>query len=204
MAEPVDQPVEETIDLVHRAQAGDRAALQSLVERYYERVRRIVRLRLGPALRTRLDSNDILQEVFLQAVRDFASFEMREPASLINWLARMAEHRIGDAWNYHRADKRDAAREVPLAAPEENSQLDRDLSAGGLMPDADASLAEQIARLEAAMERLSQDDRELILLREYAGASWKMVAEETDRPSEDAARMAHAEAVKRLGRHLRG
>ena len=42
-----------TINLVHRAQNGDGEALDRLIGRYYERVRRIVRLRLGPRLRGR-------------------------------------------------------------------------------------------------------------------------------------------------------
>ena len=203
MAEPAEHPIDQTIDLVHKAHAGDREALDALVSRYYERVRRIVRLRLGAALRARMASDDILQEVFLEAVRSFDRFEMRDEASLINWLACMAEHRIRDAADYHGAAKRDAGREVPLVVQEGSTLLDRELSAGGLPPAEGASLAEQVARLEAAIDRLSPADRELILLHDYARMSWPVVAEQTGRASPDAARMAYAEAVRRLGKQLR-
>ena len=55
------------------------------------------------------------------------------------------------------------------------------------------------ARFEAKLEQY----RELILLRNYAGASWESVAEETNRPSAAAARMMHARAVVELGKLLR-
>ena len=200
MDDPDEDPIDRTMDLVRRAHGGDGAALDRIIDRYYERVRRIVRLRLGSALRKRVDSSDILQEVFLEAVKRFDRFEMRDDGSLIHWMACMVESRIRDAADYFGAAKRDAGREVPLAG--DSTQLDRDLTAGGLLPAESAQRQEQIARLEAAIERLSPPDRELILLRDYAGLSWERIAELTGRPTPDAARMAHAEAVKRLGRLL--
>jgi DNA-directed RNA polymerase specialized sigma24 family protein len=86
--------ITQSLDLVLRAQGGDQASLNRLCERYYDRVRRIVRLRLGSRLRESVDSGDILQETFLAAVRSIENFEMREEASLINWLSRLAERQI--------------------------------------------------------------------------------------------------------------
>ena len=98
---PGDSPREDpsvdltvSLDLVRRAQGGDDQALNKLVERYYDRVRRIVRLRLGNNLRECVDSADILQNTFIAAVQSFQAFEMREEASLINWLSRLAQHQI--------------------------------------------------------------------------------------------------------------
>ena len=45
----------ETIDLVRRAQRGDDDALNRLIDRYYDRIQRIVRIRLGPRLRRDLE-----------------------------------------------------------------------------------------------------------------------------------------------------
>ena len=53
------------------------------------------------------------------------------------------------------------------------------------------------------LERLPEEYRELILLRNYAGASWESVAEETGRPSAAAARMMHARALVELGKLVR-
>jgi RNA polymerase sigma-70 factor (ECF subfamily) len=200
----MDDPFDQTIELVHRAQDGDSQALQALFGRYYERVRRMVRLRLGAALRHRLDSGDILQETFLEALRTFDRFEMRDPGSFINWLARLAENRIRDAADYHRALKRAAGREVPLSPGDQSTEVDLGLKAGGLLPSESADDAEQVRRLETALERLSDEDRELILLRNYAGAAWETVAQLTGRPSPDAARVVHKQVILRLTQLMTG
>ncbi len=56
-----------SVELVHLAQAGDQNALNELFDRYYERVRSIVRLRLGKKLRLATESGDILQDTFAVA-----------------------------------------------------------------------------------------------------------------------------------------
>ncbi|SRR5260221_250497 len=197
-----------SLDLVLRAQQGDSSALNRLCERYYDRVRRIVRLRLGPRLRERVDSGDILQETFLAAVRSLESFEMREEASLINWLSRLAERQIIAAADFHGAKKRDSRRDVPISGPIGDSQTVsvRIGLADGREPrplDHIADAEEQ-KHVESCLERLPEEYRELILLRNYAGASWESVAEETGRPSPAAARMMHARALVELGKLVRG
>jgi RNA polymerase sigma-70 factor (ECF subfamily) len=197
-----------SLDLVLRAQQGDEVALNRLVERYQARVLRIVRLRLGARLREKVESVDILQETFLAAVRSLHSFEMREEASLIQWLSRLAERQIIAAADYHGAKKRDQRKERPLAATDDDGATatvplhlvdGREGQPMDLMGD-----SEERDRIEAALERLPEEHRELILLRNYAGMSWEAIAEETGRPSHAAARMMHARALVELGKLLRG
>src|SRR5262245_59971238 len=95
-----------TIELVRRAQAGERAAGEELFVRYRERVLVIARVRLGAKLRGTLESNDILQEALLEAVRGLERFQMDDESSLIRWLARLVEHRITARASYQTAAKR--------------------------------------------------------------------------------------------------
>ena len=196
-----------SLELVLRAQQGDEAALNRLCERYYDRVRRIVRLRLGARLRESIDSGDILQETFLAAVRSLDSFEMREEASLINWLSRLAERQIIAAADYHGAKKRDTRRNVSLSGPVHEA---RSATISIAIPDGrDTRPLDVLAGreeqkiVEKCLEDLPEEYRELILLRNYAGASWESVAEETGRPSAAAARMMHARALVELGKLVR-
>ena len=76
-----------SLDLMRQAQEGDEAALNRLLTRYYDRVRPIVRARLGKRLRRHVDSGDILQETFETACRTFSRFDVTDEASLIGWLA---------------------------------------------------------------------------------------------------------------------
>jgi RNA polymerase sigma-70 factor, ECF subfamily len=199
--------ITQSLDLVLRAQQGDQGALDRLCQRYYDRVRRIVRLRLGVRLREMCDSGDILQETFMAAVKSLNNFEMREEASLINWLSRLAEHQINAAADYHGAKKRDKRRNVSLSSAIGDSSS---VPAASLLPDArdprplDLAATEEEQRIvEKCMSDLGEEYRELILLRNYAGASWETVAEETGRPSAAAARMMHTRAIVELAKLVR-
>ncbi len=192
-----------TLQLVRRVQDGDRDALQPLFERYYERVRRIVRVRLGAPLRSRLDSGDIVQETFLAALKGFDRFDLRDEAALIHWLSVLAENRIRDAADYNDAGKRAAGREVPLASPGRSGTVYLDPAADGPSPADKAANDEQVLRLEDAITALPDDLREIVLLRDYAGMAWEDIAARVGRPSPDAARMAHGKALLLLAAHMR-
>lgn len=195
-----------SLDLVRQAQEGQNAALNRLFERYYDRVRRVVRLRLGRHLRASLDSADILQETFIAAVRCFDRFEMRDEASLINWLSKLAERQIMAAADYHNARKRDRRREVGLPTipgSGSHSGFAAQLADDATQPLEGLAEGEQLQIVEECIEELDQEHRELVILRNYVGASWETVAEQTGRPSAAAARMMHARALIELSKLVR-
>ena len=211
MTDPPHDPTEvgctRSLDLVRRAQGGDLTALSDLFGRYYERLRMIVRLRLGQGLRSQLESADILQETFIAAVCAFDRFEVRRESSLLRWLARIAENQIRCAADYHSAGKRDRQRAVPLPSPREMLdsgeivfQPSTDLPA----PLETLVLAEERETVEACLEELSPEHRDVILMRDYVGGRWDEVAEWLSAPSPDAARMLHARAITELSRLVRG
>ncbi len=204
----MSDPITRSLDLVLRAQRGDEDALNRLIERYQARVLRIVRLRLGSKLRGKVESVDILQETFIPAVRSLSSFEMREEASLIQWLSRLAERQIIAAADYHGAKKRDQRKERPLAPASDDGPtaiVPLHLVDGREGRPVDRlETSEERARIEGCLERLPEEHRELILLRNYAGMSWEAIAEETGRPSPAAARMMHARALVELGKLIGG
>lgn len=207
VAMTMTDPITRSLELVTRAQTGDREALERLITRYRERVLKVVRLRMGRRLRECVESQDILQETFLTAVQKLDSFEMREEASLINWLARLAENQIRAKADYHSAKKRDHDRALgldPASSANSSSTGPRfQVSDEGTRPLDQLTRNEEKRILEACLEELDDEYRELILLREYMGASWEAVAEETGRPSAAAARMKHAQAKIELGKLLR-
>ena len=66
--------LKKTQQLVTMAQEGDNTALDQLCSVYGERVRRIVRFRMGPALRANLESMDLTQEALIEAIKDLGDF----------------------------------------------------------------------------------------------------------------------------------
>ncbi len=181
-----------TLDLVQRTQAGDRAAREALFARYEGRVLAIARVRLSARLRRRLESQDILQEALLEAVGSLERFEMRDDSSLIRWLAVLVERRVSARAREADALKRGDA--VALAVE----------PAGGAPEPAEAAGGREERELvQEALAALPERTRELVLLRDYACASWTSIAAELELPSADAARMMHARALVRLGSELR-
>jgi RNA polymerase sigma-70 factor (ECF subfamily) len=197
----------QSLDLVRSAQNGDSGALNLLFERYYERVRRVVRMRLGHKLRQEMDSGDILQETFLAAAKAFDKYEVREEAALINWLAKLAENQIIRAADYHGAQKRNQDRRMHIQSLSGSGNMSdtQSYQLPGDVPKPDDQVAgiEEEELLERCVSELDDEYRELIILREYAGASWEEIARETGRPSSDAARMMHGKAMLELSKLLK-
>ena len=196
-----DHPLTATFELVARAKGGDDDAFNRLFERYYDRVRRSVRVRIGPKLRQHVETSDVLQATFMKAFEIFDRFEMRDEGSLIHWLAKVAEGQIRDLVDHHGRKKRSADRESPAesGSDEEGRTRARDLpDTTRIRPDLVASTGETHRKLERALDTLPEELRMLIVLRDFEGMSWEDIAEATKRPSADAARMMHGKAKATL------
>jgi len=180
-----------SLELVSRAQAGDADARERLFRRYYPRVARVVRARMGARLRALEEPEDIVQSTFLAALGALGRFEAREDAALIDWFARLVEHQIGDASKRHGALKRDAGRRRPLDARVATSAPDAS-------PLERLEHEEEARRLDECTSELPHDEREVLVLRDLADASWELIAERLGRPSVGAVRELYRRAQLRL------
>ena len=177
-------------DLIRRAQAGSREALNALYERCSGRLLAYVRLRLGRELRARLESRDILQAAMVKSIEHLHELKADNTGSLMGWLARIADNEIRDRADYHQRQRRDAARELPLDDEAPIPALTRSALSRVI-------LDEQAERLEAALEALSPPHREVILLRKFEELSFAEIARRLGK-SEDACRMLLARAMTAL------
>lgn len=181
-------------DLLRRAKQGSDAALNLLYEQCAGRLLAYIRLRLGRDLRARLESRDILQATLLKSLTHLHELRGDERESLMAWLARIAEREIRDRVDYHRRQRRDAAREVGLD--------EVPIAAAARSALSQVILDEEARRLEAALETLAPDHREVILLRKFEELTFRQVAERLGR-SEDACRMLFARAMTALTMAMR-
>ena len=100
--------------LLARAQAGESDAINALLERLRPRLVAWVTARLGPLLRAKLEAEDIVQEILIQANSAIPAFEPRGKRAFRAWLFTIAEHCIAAASDRFRAAKRDARRETSI------------------------------------------------------------------------------------------
>ncbi|MFT4513487.1 MAG: RNA polymerase sigma-70 factor (ECF subfamily) [Planctomycetota bacterium] len=202
----MENSLTQTLELVRKAQGGDSGALNSLFERYYERLRRCVRVRLGQRLRARMDTQDILQPAFAKAFEMFDRFEMRHEGSLLHWLAEIAERQVHDAVDHASAKKRTAPgggeRSIDDDGGDGSAPHLQVVSAVTGPVDRMNKVEREIA-VEECLEEIPEHYRRVIVLRDYDGLEWAEVAKKMDKNTDSAARELHSRALLELGKLLR-
>jgi RNA polymerase sigma-70 factor (ECF subfamily) len=192
----------ETENLLAQARQGEPQAVDRLLTAHREPLRRMIDLRLDPALAARVDASDIVQDVLLEAHRRLEEY-LRNPAMPFRlWLRHIAKDHVIDAHRRHRlAQRRSLDREQPLvpAVLADHSSLEL---AGQLLDQertpASAAIQRELQnRLNAAIAALDEDDREVILLRHREMLSNQEVAVALGL-SEAASSMRYLRAVRRL------
>ncbi|CAN5764878.1 sigma-70 family RNA polymerase sigma factor [soil metagenome] len=192
----------DTQELLDRAAGADPDALNRLLARHREALRRMIALRLDPALGRRVDASDIVQGVLLEASRRLPDYLRDAAMPFPLWLRRIARDHLIDAHRRHRqAQRRSLDRERPLAAvafPDRSSlDLAEELCDGQPTPAAAAIREELHRRFQAAIGDLGEDDREVLLLRHTEQLSNSEVAHALGL-SEAAAGMRYLRALRRL------
>ena len=190
-----------SVSLLYRYQDGDRDALNELLTRYRPRLERIVFARLGPRLRARVEVDDVLQASLIRIMDGLGTFEVREDAGMIQYMAKIIENEIIRLARYHGAEKRNAEKETPIErfrAAGEDSNFSLELIADSSGPQSKVERLEMEKIMDQCLSDLPEDYREVILLRDYAGGSWEFVAEQLKSPSPDAAKHMYQRAKAKL------
>src|SRR5688572_14298890 len=91
----------DTDQLLEQAQAGEAAAVDQLLERHRQRLRRVVSFRLDPRLSARVDPSDVVQETLLDASRRLAAYLTNRPLPFFLWLREIASDRLTDLHRRH-------------------------------------------------------------------------------------------------------
>lgn len=172
--------------LCQQAQAGDREAYERLFAIHADRALLFIRTRLGPKLRVSLESQDVLQDAYLAAHQAFGEFTYTDDGAFLRWLCRIIDHRLCDLGDHFAAMKRQPV-EIPRSHPSGPiTQLDR---------------AEHRERVAKALDKLSEDHRQVLLLRFFEGLSAEETGQKLQRTA-GAVRNLTARALVELGKNL--
>lgn len=164
VASPEPAPVTDR-DLILRAQAGETAAFGDLVQRY---MRRAYYAALG-LVGSPDDALELSQEAFIRAYR--ARRKLDPDLPFYAWLYQILR-RLCFNFNRDRKLRRQRMRE---ARPWLVDQLDR--RAESRAPERAVERDEAQRRVQAAIERLGDRDREILLLREFEGLRYREIAD---------------------------
>ena len=198
---------DKTQELLAGAAAGDDGAVNRLFDRHRGALRKLVALRMDRQMAARVDASDVVQDVLVEAsgrLRDYLA-DPKMPFHL--WLRALAKDRMIDLHRRNHAQRRDVAREKPLAGA---GQIDRSsfnlaaqLRDAGLTPAAAAIKEELEHRFWGAIETLDEQDREVILMRHAEHLGNSEVAEALG-VTPAAAGMRYLRAIRRLRTALGG
>jgi RNA polymerase sigma-70 factor (ECF subfamily) len=176
---------EPTMELVIRAQGGDRLATEALLERSMPALRRWAHGRLPAVARGNLDTNDLVQDAALNLLKRIELFEPRHVGAMQGYLRQSVINRIRD-------EVRRVGRHAPPVELPDEHPSDR------TSPLESAIEAEAYDRYRDALKKLETKDRELIVARVEVQWSVGEIAQRFGMRTADAARMAVTRAVRRL------
>lgn len=199
---------EKTEQLLADAKAGDALAVNRLMDRHRDSLRRMIQMRLDHKIQRRVDVSDVVQDVLVDAHRRLADYLANPSLSFHLWLRQIAQDRIIDAHRRHRGSgKRSVDREQVLAAPTGDEQSTKNLIAQlcdpEITPAAAAAQHEMTSIVERAISQLEEQDYEIIVMRHYEQLTNQDVAQALQL-SEPAASMRYLRAMRKLRAILGG
>lgn len=160
----------ETQRLLAAVSRGDAAAVNSLLERHRESLRRAIQCRLDRALARRVDASDVVQDVLLEAHRRLQDYAQAPRLPFAIWLRQLAHDRVIEMYRQHRvSQRRSLDREQGVSALADRSSLDilQHLADPELTPAAANIQRELEQRFLSALHQLNEEDQEIIWLRHF-------------------------------------
>jgi RNA polymerase sigma-70 factor (ECF subfamily) len=188
------RPVSSSFDLIERIKSGDREALSALFEKYSRRLAVLIHYRISPELRSFFEVDDILQETFLRAFRDFDQFTYQSPGSFMSWLARISDHVMADLARSQGRQKRHAAEMLRFRSESNPSGPE---PVDSRTPSRVLAEEEGLRRLLEKLNSLPENYRQAILLMKVEGLSTQEAAARLGKTNEATALLLHR-ALKRF------
>jgi RNA polymerase sigma-70 factor (ECF subfamily) len=156
-------------ELLRAAARGDEAAGQKLLAKHRGRLRQMVAVYLDQRLAARVDPSDVVQEALADAALGLAAYLRERPLPFYPWLRQFARQRLLQLHRHHiQTRRRSVEREVAwdFCLPDRSSQaLAERLTASGTSPSRRLIRDELRQRVRAAMDRLAERDREILVMR---------------------------------------
>ena len=188
--------------LIERAQSGDRAAFEVLVQRYDRQVLRLALNVLGSAE----DAQDIYQEAFLKIYRNLPRF--RFDCAFYTWIYRIVTNVCLDHLRRRRSHPEDQAPVIHTDASDERRSadfFDRQQAAGGGESNPERNLLglEIGNKIEAALQALSPRERVVFEMKHYQGLKLRAIGEALG-TTEDTVKNSLFRATRKLRSQLSG
>jgi RNA polymerase sigma-70 factor (ECF subfamily) len=179
-----------TLELARLAAAGDQKALDTLLEQSLPTVRAFVRAHMGAKLRARESASDVVQSVCRELLTRKDRFQHPSEQAFQAWLLTTARRKVNNRARDLEREKRSPGREAGTLDEDALGELGA-AYARVTSPGDRVLRAEEVARLEAAIDQLPEEQREVITLAHLAGLSRGEIAQQMGKTEEAVRAMLH-------------
>lgn len=192
--------------LHERIRQGDVAALGEYLETHRGRLTGFLRTITGDHLLTRIDLDDLVQEVCTAAVTALPTAELN-PGDPFGWIQELARRRVVDAHRfYFKAQRRDAGKERSLQGAfsgdaSSGGGLEALLAASMTSPSAAFSNDVRLARMKEAIDGMSEEQQQVVRMRYVEGLPTKQIAEKLGK-TDVSVRVLLSRSLKKLEQQL--
>lgn len=176
--------LESTASLIARIRAGDEAAQELLLQRHLPALRRWAQGRVPVRARHLVDTDDIVQNTLIRTLDKVKDFEPRHKGAFFAYLRRALQNQIRD--QLRAAQRRPKQPLLVEPAAIQPSPLEEAIG------------SERLEAYEDALEQLTEQQREAVIMRVELGIGYEEIAEVIGSPSWNAARMVISRALVRL------
>jgi RNA polymerase sigma-70 factor (ECF subfamily) len=157
--------------LIRRCVAGDASAWEEIVQRYHRRIYNLCYRFAGSAD----DAQDLTQEVFIKMYRTLNSYDV-ERGAFMTWVTTMTRNLLVD---HFRKTKQDRVTDSLDSAPSEHEDampLSEQIEDQKPPPDARVQSREAQQTVHDALQKLSPELREAVILRDLQDQSYQEIA----------------------------
>ena len=183
-----------TFGLISKIQSGDHDAFSVLFEKYRKKLALVLYYKVSDPIRLQVSIQDLLQETFLRAYRDFDRFKYLGPGSFMSWLCAIADHVVVDRGRFQNRQKRKA---VSILRFRSQTNPRGPEPAVSLTPSRIFEEQEQLQKLKEILNSLPEDYREVIIQAKINGCLTEEIARRMGKSRQNVSITLHR-ALKRF------
>jgi RNA polymerase sigma-70 factor (ECF subfamily) len=157
--------------LVRRCIAGDAAAWEEIVQRYHRRIYNICYRFTG----TGNDADDLTQEVFIKMYRTLNTYDV-DRGAFMTWVTTVTRNLLVDHFRKTRQDRLTDSLDTTASDHEDSLPLGDRIPDRGPSPDTKVQSREAKEAVHEALQRLSPELREAVILRDLQDFDYREIA----------------------------
>jgi RNA polymerase sigma-70 factor, ECF subfamily len=157
--------------LVRRCISGDAAAWEEIVQRYHRRIYNICYRFVGSSD----DAQDLAQEVFIKMYRTLSSYDV-ERGAFMTWMTTLTRNLLVDHFRKTKQDRLTDSLDTTSSDHEDAMPISEQIPDRGLAPDSKVQSREAREAVHEALQKLSPELREAVILRDLQDMDYREIA----------------------------